>query len=137
MTKQSQFSRQIKELENFFGVALTRRVGRRIEITEEGHRLALVIRRHFRELDDFREAMAGRSVSVRISSQGSVIDWLLVLRLDDIHKTLGNALVELEQLRTADVVRAVSDGRLDFGIVREDAIAPETKRWRLGSVGYA
>ncbi len=136
-TKQSQFSRQIKELENFFGVALTRRVGRQIEITDEGHRLALVIRRQFRELDDFREAMAGRSVSVRFGSQGSVIDWLLVPRLGEISKALGNAMVELEQLRTLDVVRAVADGRLDLGIVREDALPAETKRWRLGSVGYA
>jgi DNA-binding transcriptional LysR family regulator len=31
----------------------------------------------------------------------------------------------------------VADGRLDFGIVREDALPTETKRWRLGSVGYA
>lgn len=137
VTKQSQFSRQIKELESFFGVALTRRVGRRIEITDEGLRLALVVRRHFRELDDFRESMSGRSISVRIGSQGSIIDWLLVPRLGEIHKTLGNAMVELEQLRTLDVVRAVADGRLDFGIVREDSLPPETKRWRLGSVGYA
>jgi DNA-binding transcriptional LysR family regulator len=136
-TKQSQFSRQIKELENFFGVALTRRVGRQIEITDEGRRLALVIRRQFRELDDFREAMAGRSVSVRIGSQGSIIDWLLVPRLGDISQALGNAMVELEQLRTLDVVRAVADGRLDFGIVREDALTAETKRLRLGTVGYA
>jgi DNA-binding transcriptional LysR family regulator len=136
-TKQSQFSRQIKELESFFGVALTRRVGRQIEITEEGHRLALVIRHQFRELDDFREAMAGRSVSVRFGSQGSIIDWLLVPRLSDMSNALGNAMIELEQLRTLDVVRALSDGRLDFGIVREDALPAETKRWRLGSVGYA
>jgi len=136
-TKQSQFSRQIREMEGFFGVALTRRVGRRIEITDEGKRLALIIRRQFRDLDDFRKSMAGRSVCVRIGSQGSVIDWLLLPRLDGIHKALGNAMVELEQLRTADVVRAVADGRLDFGIVREDALAKETKRWRLGAVGYA
>jgi DNA-binding transcriptional LysR family regulator len=136
-TKQSQFSRQIKELEVFFGVALTRRVGRRIEITEEGRRLALMIRRQFGELDDFRESMAGRSVSVRIGSQGSVIDWLLVPRLAGIRTALGNAMVELEQMRSADVVRAVADGRLDFGIVREDAIPKEIKRWRLGEVGYA
>lgn len=53
-TRQSQFSRQVKELEGFFGIALTRRVGRRIEITEEGSRLALIIRRQFGELDDFQ-----------------------------------------------------------------------------------
>lgn len=137
VTKQSQFSRQIKELEGFFGVALSRRVGRRIEITEAGHQLARVIRRQFCELDDFREAMAGRSVSVRIGSQGSIIDWLILPRLGEISKSLGNAMIELEQLRTLDVLRAVADGRLDFGIVREDGIPKEIKRWRLGAVGYA
>ena len=81
--------------------------------------------------------MACRSVSVRFGSQGSIIDWLLVPRLGAIREALGNAMVELEQLRTLDVVRAVADGRLDFGIVREDAVPAEMKRWRLGSVGYA
>ena len=127
----------IAQLEGFFGVALTRRVGRRIEITNEGKRLALIIRRQFRELDDFRESMAGRSVSVCIGSQGSIIDWLLVPRLGDVSQALGNAMIELEQLRTLDVVRAVADGRLDFGIVREDTLSAEIKRWRLGTVGYA
>lgn len=136
-TKQSQFSRQIKELEGFFGVALSRRVGRRIEITDEGHRLAQVIRRHFRELDDFREAMSGRSVNIRFGSQGSVIHWMLLPRLEGIRNALGNVTVELEQMRSTEVVRAVADGRLDFGIVREDAVPPEMKRWPLGKVGYS
>lgn len=137
VTMQSQFSRQIKELEAFFGVGLTRRVGRRIEITSEGNQLALIIRRKFGELDDFRESMAGRSVNIRFGSQGSVIDWLLVPRLTGIRTGLGNAMVELEKMRSADVVRSVADGRLDFGIVREDAVPKEIKRWRLGEVGYA
>ncbi len=136
-TQQSQFSRQIKELEKFFGVELTRRVGRRIEITDEGHRLALVIRRQFGELDDFRESMAGRSVSIRLGSQGSVIDWLVVPQLAAIRKTLGNVIFELEQMRSAEVVRAVADGRLDFGIVREDAVPAKMKQWELRAVGYA
>lgn len=136
VTKQSQFSRQIKELEAFFGTALTRRVGRRIEITDEGMRLAAIVRRQFRELDDFRKSMAGRSVSARLGSQGSVIDWLLVPRLTGIRESLSSALIELEMMRSAEVVRAVADGRLDFGIVREDAVPAEIKRWRLGQVGY-
>lgn len=137
VTKQSQYSRQIKELEGFFGVALTRRVGRRIEITPEGMRLSAIIRHHFGELNDFRESSAGRGVSIRLGSQGSVIDWLVVPRLAKIHNELGAALVELEQMRSADVVRAVADGRLDFGIVRQDAVPAKIKRWKLGAVGYA
>jgi hypothetical protein len=31
----------------------------------------------------------------------------------------------------------VDDGRLDFGVVREDSLAPEHKRWMLGKVGYS
>ncbi|MEI7912782.1 MAG: LysR family transcriptional regulator [Verrucomicrobiota bacterium] len=136
-TKQSQFSRQIKELEAFFGVALTRRVGRRIEITPEGLRLADLIRRHFGELDDFREAMNGRPVCVRIGTQGSLIDWLLLPRLTACRDALGGALVELEQLRSADIVRSVTDGRLDFGIVRDDAVTAGMQRWKIGKIGYA
>ena len=97
VTKQSQFSRQIKELEAFFSVALTRRVGRRIEITPEGLRLAVLVRRHFSDIDDFREAMNDRPVCVRIGTQGSLIDWLLVPRLAACRDALGGALVELEQ----------------------------------------
>jgi DNA-binding transcriptional LysR family regulator len=137
VTRQSQFSRQVKELERYFGAPLTRRVGRRIEISAEGERLAHCIRRHFKELDDFRESMAERSVTVRIGSQGSVIDWLLLPRLGELRDALGGALVEFEQMRSADAVRGVGDGRLDFSVVREDAISKETKRWKLGAVGYA
>lgn len=118
-------------------MALTRRVGRRIKITEEGHKLALVIRRQFSELDTFREAMAGRCVRVSFGSQGSVIEWLLIPRFAEMSRVMGYVAIEAEQMRSMDVVRAVADGRLDFGIVREDALPPETKRERIGAVGYA
>lgn len=136
-TRQSQFSRQVKELEGFFGVALTRRVGRRIEITTEGHQLAAVIRRHFSELDDFRESMAGRPVSVRLGAAASILEWTVIPKLAACTEALGGATVELEQSRSAEVVRGVADGRLDFGVVREDAVPKEMKRWKLGTIGYA
>lgn len=136
-TKQSQYSRQIKELEGFFGVALTRRVGRQIEITEEGQILAKMIRQHFRELNNFRDSMAGRATTLRIGSQGSIIEWLLIPRLNALRSSLGKVVLEIEQMRSRDTVRAVADGRLDLGIVREDAIPPEMKRWKLGQIGYA
>lgn len=89
VVRQSQYSRQIKELEGFFG------------------------------------------------SQGSVIERMLVPRFSEMSRVLGHTIIEAEQMRTMDVVRAVADGRIDFGIVREDALPPEMKRQRIGSVGYA
>ena len=135
--RQSQFSRQIKELEACFGVALTRRVGRRIEITAEGHRLAEVIRRQFGELDDFREAMNNRPVSVRIGAQGSLIEWLLLPAMKECRAVLGGATLEIEQHRSADIVTGVSDGRLDFGLVRSDAVTSGVRQWKLGKLRYA
>jgi len=136
-TRQSQYSRQVKELEGFFGVALTRRVGRRIEITDEGHRLAGLIRRHFAEMDDFRESMAGRPVGVRIGAAASLLEWTVIPNMAACREMLGEVMLELEQSRSAEVVRGVSDGRLDFGIVREDAVPAEMRRWKLGRIGYS
>jgi len=135
-TRQSQFSRQVKDLESYFGTPLTRRVGRRIEVTAEGLALARVIRRHFSDLDDFRESMSGRSVAVRIGSAASVLEWMVLPRLADCRGALGDVILELEQSRTAEVVRGVADGRLDFGIVHEGALPVGTKRWKLGRIGY-
>lgn len=135
--RQSQFSRQVKELESFFGVALTRRVGRRIEITDEGHRLAVLIHRHFSELNDFRESMAGRPVGVKLGAAASLLEWSVIPKLSGCIEALGGVTLELETSRSADVVRGVADGRLDFGIVRDDAVPKDMKRWKLGAVGYA
>lgn len=135
--RQSQYSRQLKELEGYFGIPLTRLVGRRIQITPQGYRLADMIRRHFSELDDFRESSVGRPVCVRIGAQGSVLDWLLLPTLSGIRETLGGALIEFEQLRSAEIVAAVSDGRLDFGVVRADAVHAGMKKWRLGELRYS
>lgn len=136
-TRQSQYSRQVKELEGFFGVALTRRVGRRIEITDEGHRLAGMIRRQFSELDDFRESMSGRPIGVRMGAAASVLEWMVLPKLAGCRAALGDVVLELEQSRSAEVARGVADGRLDFGIVREDAAPAGMKRWKLGRIGYA
>ncbi|WP_009963649.1 helix-turn-helix domain-containing protein [Verrucomicrobium spinosum] len=46
--KQSQLSRQIRDLEAFFGVELTHRRGKSIAISAEGLRLAALIRQHLR-----------------------------------------------------------------------------------------
>jgi DNA-binding transcriptional LysR family regulator len=135
-TRQSQFSRQVKELESYFRVPLTRRVGRRIEVTDEGKALARMIRRQFSDLNDFRETMGGRPVAVRIGAAASVLEWMVFPKLSDCRTVLGQVILELEPSRTAEVVRGVADGRLDFGVVRGDAAPEGVKTWKLGKVGY-
>src|SRR5437870_2183319 len=60
--KQSLFSRQIKELEEFFGTELIRRKGRGISLTESGERLNMIARECFASLIDFQSECKGRPV---------------------------------------------------------------------------
>src|SRR4051812_34245967 len=60
----SLFSRQLRELESFFGTPLARRLGKRIALTDAGQALANLARRHFIEMTDFTRQSAGKPLEV-------------------------------------------------------------------------
>lgn len=136
-TRQSQFSRQVKELEEFFGVALTRRVGKSLEITEEGLRLADISRMQFRELANFHSVHTGGTPALRIGCSASVTQWMLMPRLSALRGVLRGASLDLIQMRSKEVVRAVADGRIDLGVVRRDAVPPHLAEVSIGEIGYS
>src|SRR4030095_8519532 len=76
--RQSLFSRQVRELEEFFGAELTRRHGKTIALSPAGHRLASLIRAQLQDLDDFRREQAGAPKTFTIASGGSMIEWVVV-----------------------------------------------------------
>ena len=84
--KQSLYSRQVRELEQFFGVELTRRKGKGIEITEQGRELARQVRAHLQSLTDFKKACAGQPIEFRIASGNSVVEWLVVPNICQDHR---------------------------------------------------
>ena len=136
-TKQSQFSRQIRELEGFFGVALTKRVGKHIAITEAGEQLAKLIRLQLRELSHFRESQAGGSPSLTLGCSASISQWVVAPQLPEIRNALRNASIDVIQSRSLELVRAVTDGRIDLGIVRSDAVGDHVSSVTLGEVSYS
>src|SRR5512135_2493226 len=81
--KQSLYSRQVKELEEFFGAELVRRKGRGIVLTDAGERLNAVARECFASLLDFKAASKGLPMEVVIGAGESVIAWLLMPRLTE------------------------------------------------------
>ncbi len=135
--KQSLFSRQIRELEEFFGVELTVRQGKRIAITPAGLRLAQLAREHFKAMNDFSRECRDLPVTLGIGSGNSVIEWLLLPKLGAIHDALPNVTFDLVDGRTRDNVRALSDMTLDLGIVRKGAVPRHLKSVSLGAVDYA
>ena len=52
--RQSQYSRQLRELSEFFGCEVAQRRGKTLKLTAPGERLAELAREHLRSLEDFR-----------------------------------------------------------------------------------
>src|SRR5688572_4142457 len=86
--KQSLFSRQIKELEEFFGAELIRRKGRGISLTEAGARLNAIARECLTALSDFKSDCKGQPVELAIGAGDSLIQWVLLPRLDKLKAKL-------------------------------------------------
>ena len=121
-SRQSLISRQIRELEEFFGAELTQRRGKTLSLSPAGERLASLIREQLQDLEDFRNEQDGAAKAFTISAGGSTLEWLVTRHLPELAGVLGNAILRTEMHRSRPLAEAVSDGRVDFAILREDAI---------------
>src|SRR5262245_26728853 len=65
-TRQGQYSRQLRELSECFGVPLTERPGRELKLSEHGRRLAKVVRAAFSGVGDFRSSWGDEQMVVSI-----------------------------------------------------------------------
>ncbi|MEY4483455.1 MAG: hypothetical protein RL693_907 [Verrucomicrobiota bacterium] len=134
--KQSQFSRQIRELETFFGTELTRRKGKSIELSPNGERLASLIRQEFQALEDFHQQVNAESRSFTLGAGGSILDWHVAQKSALVSKILPDVTWRFESHRSKDLVERVRDGRIDFAIVRRNAVPEGQPMKRLGVLSY-
>ena len=98
--RQSQFSRQLKELEDFFGVELTRRHGKGLVLTEHGQELVQIARESIGRLHDFQLRAGNQPLTFSIGGGDSLVQWLVLPRLAALQKNLPNINLRLQNLRT-------------------------------------
>jgi DNA-binding transcriptional LysR family regulator len=135
--RQSLISRQIRELEEFFGVELTRRKGKGLELTAAGLELARQIRFQFQGLSDFKRSVANQPLEYKFAAGNSVLEWLLIPALPGIEKRIDGIHVQLLDTRSRDIVQGLVDHRFDFGIVRKSAVVAPLKYAPIGKISYA
>lgn len=135
--RQSQYSRQLRELAEFFGCEVAQRRGKLLKLTDQGERLAELAREHLRSLADFRSECRSEGVVFSIGAGDSLIQWLVVPRLGKLFAEFSGTRFATENSRTHEIVQQLTEGRLDFGIIRKNAIAPALKAVSLGVVAYA
>jgi DNA-binding transcriptional LysR family regulator len=135
--KQPLLSRQLKELEGFFGVELLRRAGRGVTLTEPGKELYRLARDYFSALGDFKNRCAESPTSITIGAGDSVIQWLILPRLEKTREALPNVNLRLLNLPTQEIVNRVANGEIELGIVRRGAAKERLKLVSLGRMDFA
>src|SRR3954468_21265215 len=134
--RQSQYSRQLRELSEFFGCEVAQRKGKILKLTVQGERLAELAREQLRSLEDFRAECREENVAFTIGAGDSLVQWLVIPRLGGIIDHFPGTRFATSNLRTNEIVQQLSEGRLDFGIIRKNAMAPGLKAVSLGIVSY-
>jgi len=135
--RMSLFSKQVKELESFFGVALTQRQGRKVKLTEAGQRLARLAHTQLSGLEDFQQTCKAVPQTLSLGSSNSLIEWLVMPQVAKLRRALPNTVFEFYDGRTEELVRQVTDLSLDLALVREDAVVRPLKTQRLLLMTYS
>ncbi len=135
--RQSQLSRQLKELEAFFGTALVLRRRGVFQLTPAGQNLLDIARGALTGLDDFERHCTGQLTEVHIGAGESVLVWLLTPRLGSLLEAEPKVTFSLHNLQSEEVTRRLRDGRLDFGILRRQDVAAGLEGAALGIVSHA
>jgi len=133
----SLISRQIRELEMFFGVELVRRRGRGLELTKAGIELAVIGRQNFKGIADFAGRCRGLAWSLRIVASNSVAQWLLLPRLGALLDRVPGVRCEIHHAQTQEMIAGVREGVYDLGFIRKDALDAGLKSRVLGEIGHS
>ena len=132
---QSQISRQVKELEEFFGMDLFNREGRRMVLNSAGERLATIIRQNLHDLEAFKLEAVGGLRKYTLGAGDALLHWVLSPRLPGIIKR--NMSLEISSHPTQEIVRKVQNGGLDFGLVNTREVAKDFKHKKMGRMTYS
>jgi len=135
--KQSLYSRQIRELSEFFGVELVKRQGRGLVLTDAGCRLAMITREQFGALADFAREAKDLPATVSVVAPNSITTWFLMPKLAEFRRRLPRHRLILQHAQTADIIRGVQEGAYDLGFLRGTDLPLTVGRKALGPAGFA
>ena len=135
-TRSSQYSRQLGELSEFFGCELTHRQGRVLKLTDNGAELAELVRRFFQGVEDYRAECKRERAVFNIAAGDSLIHWLVMPPLGKLLKKMPEVGFTTLNLTTDEITRRISDGRVDFGLIRKNALVDGMKWAALGVLSY-
>jgi DNA-binding transcriptional LysR family regulator len=135
-TRANLISRQITELEEFFGTKLRKKEGRQAKLSEDGEELAKLTKRFLRQLEEYQDRVEGRPETINLGTGNTIIEIVLLPKLSDIRKQANGAMVMLRNRRSRDIIDQLNSGELHIGIVSETRLPSSLDSKPLGQVSF-
>jgi DNA-binding transcriptional LysR family regulator len=120
--RQSQYSRQIKELEGFFRVRLIERQGKGTRLTPRGKELARISRFFMLGLASFQRGSQAEEQTFRLGASATFLQQFLLPGIAGFPSTQSPAKYATEIVGDEEIERRLHDLTLDFGVVSRAAI---------------
>lgn len=131
--RQSQYSRQLRELEEALSISLVDRSSSPHRLTPAGIEIEHVTRKFFSEFDRVIKAHTGKGPIVRFGAGESIIQWLLLPVLTQ--RPLNDVVFRFHNQRSRIAVDAVRNGRLDLAVVGLPDLPEDLGYERIASYG--
>lgn len=136
--RQSQYSRQIKELEEFFGTALADRRGKFLRITPAGKKLANIISHSFSGLSDLKNECSRTRYAFSIGGMDSVLEWVVGPLISHAASKNIKWTFSFERLRNVYSYSKLLNMQLDMAVITKDAVASDIISFKeMGGLSYS
>ena len=131
--RQSQYSRQIKELEDFFQIGLVERHGKGIRLTAGGKELARISRFFLLGLSNFQRGCLAEGQTYRIGGGATFLATFLLPLLAEPVRAKSGIRYSVETVQEEEIERRLHELTLDFGILTRSALSRPLQLRELGS----
>ena len=122
-TLASSFSRDIKQLEDFFECKLVRKEGRQIGgLTPQGEKLKHLVTEYFNALIALKEDFLTPPGLITLGAGETVLQWVICTRLEEIKSAFPESKLKLCNYGSAETIHRIEEGSLDVGIVDRESL---------------
>ncbi len=131
--RQSQYSRQISELEDFFRTRLIERHGKGTRLTPSGRELARISRFFMLGLSNFQRGCLTEEQTFRIGACATFNHQFLIPAISGLSLRKGGARYVSEIATKDEVERRLHDLTLDFGVISQAELSRPLQTKVLGN----
>ena len=137
VTEAAKISRQIGELEEFFGkVSLRSKIGKLKGLSKEGKELAAIAENFLISMQAFQDKIDGIQPSIAIGAGETFLCSILLPNFKSLQQSTSGTRINLCNMRSSELPNAMDAGETDLIILSEKRLGKNIQKLSLGKLEY-